>query len=211
MSDGGDGPLTAERILEASEDVLRRYGPAKATVVDVARELGVSHGSVYRHFPSKAALRDAVAESWLHEIAEPLAAIAEGGGSASKRLRAWLDALVASKQARAREDPELFATYVQIAGESREVITAHVEELVSQLARIISDGVERGELAARDPQAAARAVFDATSRFHNPANAPSWSDPRIEAEYEQVCGLVEAGLRPVRARGRSGGRRRSAA
>jgi AcrR family transcriptional regulator len=57
-----DGPLTAEQILEASEDVLRRFGPAKATVVDVARELGVSHGSVYRHFPSKAALRDAVAE-----------------------------------------------------------------------------------------------------------------------------------------------------
>ena len=49
--------LTFERILEAAEDVLRRQ-PAKATVVDVARALEVSHGSVYRHFPSKAALRD---------------------------------------------------------------------------------------------------------------------------------------------------------
>jgi AcrR family transcriptional regulator len=66
-----EAPLTAERILEASEDVLRRYGPAKANVIDVARELGVSHGSVYRHFPSKAALRDAVAERWLHSISEP--------------------------------------------------------------------------------------------------------------------------------------------
>ena len=59
--------LTAERILEAAEEVLRRYGPAKANVVDVARALGVSHGSVYRHFPSKAALRDAVTERWLAE------------------------------------------------------------------------------------------------------------------------------------------------
>lgn len=49
--------LTAERILETTEEVLRRYGPAKATVVDVARALGVSHGSVYRHFRTKAALR----------------------------------------------------------------------------------------------------------------------------------------------------------
>jgi hypothetical protein len=44
--------LTQERILEAAEEVLRRFGPAKANVVDVARALGVSHGSVYRHFPS---------------------------------------------------------------------------------------------------------------------------------------------------------------
>jgi AcrR family transcriptional regulator len=190
-----DGPLTAEQILEASEDVLRRYGPAKATVVDVARELGVSHGSVYRHFPSKAALRDAVAEGWLHQVSEPLAAIAEGKGAAPKRLRRWLDALVAAKQKRAREDPELFATYVQIAGESREVITAHVERLVGQLARIIADGVAEGEFAVDNPSAAARAVFDATARFHNPANAAAWSDPEIDSAYEQVRALVQAGLK----------------
>jgi AcrR family transcriptional regulator len=47
-------PLTAEQILEAAERVLRRYGPDKANVVDVARELDVSHGSVYRHSPSNA-------------------------------------------------------------------------------------------------------------------------------------------------------------
>lgn len=197
-----DGPLTAEQILEASEDVLRRYGPAKATVVDVARELGVSHGSVYRHFPSKAALRDAVAEGWLHQVSEPLAAIAEGKGAAPKRLRQWLDALVAAKRERAREDPELFATYVQIAGESREVITAHVEELVVQLARIIADGVAAGELTAADPEVAARAVFDATARFHNPANAAAWSDPAIDAEYAAVRSLVLSGLSRESARGR---------
>ena len=64
--------LTEERILDAAEDVLRRFGPAKATVVDVAKALGVSHGSVYRHFPTKVALRDAVARRWLARIAEPL-------------------------------------------------------------------------------------------------------------------------------------------
>ena len=42
-----DAVLTPERILAAAEDVLRRYGPGKATVVDVAQALGVSHGSVY--------------------------------------------------------------------------------------------------------------------------------------------------------------------
>ncbi len=32
-----DTPLTLDRIVSAAEDVLRRFGPAKATVVDVAR------------------------------------------------------------------------------------------------------------------------------------------------------------------------------
>ena len=72
--------LTPERILEVTEDVLRRYGLAKATVVDVARALDVSHGSVYRHFPSKASLREAVAKRWLDRIDAPLLAIAEGRG-----------------------------------------------------------------------------------------------------------------------------------
>jgi AcrR family transcriptional regulator len=189
-----DTPLTAERILQASEDVLRRYGPAKATVVDIARELEVSHGSVYRHFPSKAALRDAVAERWLAGVSEPLAEITNEDAPAPERLRRWLDLLVESKQSRARDDPELFATYVQIAGESREVITEHVNALVAQLARIVADGVEQGVFVAPDVSAAGRAVFDATARFHNPANAASWSDPGIATAYEQVVSLVLAGL-----------------
>src|SRR5215212_809998 len=96
--------LTPERILEVTEDVLRRYGLAKATVVDVARELGVSHGSVYRHFPSKAALRDAVVDRWLAEISIPLANVAAEEGPALERLRRWLDLLVESKHSRAREE-----------------------------------------------------------------------------------------------------------
>jgi AcrR family transcriptional regulator len=57
--------LDAETIMLVTEDVLRRYGPTKATVVDVARMLGVSHAAVYRHFPSEAALREAVTRRWL--------------------------------------------------------------------------------------------------------------------------------------------------
>ena len=70
-----DGPSPRDRILDAAEEVLRRYGPPKATVVDVARALDVSHGTIYRHFPSKPALRDAVAARWLPRVSSPLAAV----------------------------------------------------------------------------------------------------------------------------------------
>ncbi len=190
--------LTPERILEAAEDVLRRYGPAKANVVDVARALGVSHGSVYRHFPSKAALRDAVTERWLASISAPLAAVADEEGAAPERLQRWLDLLVHSKRRKALEEPELFATYVELAAGAREVVTAHVDTLVGQLRRIITDGIARGEFKIPDPSAAARAVFDATTRYHNPAHAAAWSEPDIDASYENVRALILAGFTPRR-------------
>jgi AcrR family transcriptional regulator len=186
--------LTAERILEAAEEALRRYGPAKANVVDVARALGVSHGSVYRHFPSKAALRDAVTERWLSEISKPLEAIAAGKGTAPQRLERWLDDLVQAKRRKALDDPELFATYIALAADAREVVKTHVETLVDQLARIVADGVADGAFAADDPRTAARAAFDATTRFHNPAHAAEWSDLQIDAAYEGVRALVLRGL-----------------
>jgi AcrR family transcriptional regulator len=188
--------LTSERILESAEDVLRRYGPAKATVVDVARALDVSHGSVYRHFPSKAALRDAVAERWLARISGPLEAVALEDGPAPDRLSRWLELLIASKRSRALEDPELFATYVPLVEDSREVVVAHVRTLTGQLARIIADGVERDEFPDVDPETSARAVFDATARFHNPAHASEWSDPGIDAAFEGVWWLLVAALGP---------------
>jgi AcrR family transcriptional regulator len=187
--------LTSERILQAAEDVLRRFGPAKATVVDVARTLEVSHGSVYRHFSSKAALRDAVAERWLARISEPLEVVARDDGSATERLRRWLELLIAAKRSRALEDPELFATYVQLVAESRTVVVAHVKTLTGQLAAIVADGVQRGEFADVDPAMAGRAVFDATARFHNPVHAAEWSDPGIDAAFEGVWSLVVAALR----------------
>jgi AcrR family transcriptional regulator len=186
--------LTPDRILEAAEEVLRRFGPSKATVVDVARALGVSHGSVYRHFSSKAALRDAVTERWLTRISAPLAELTAAEGPAPARLKRWLETLAMSKRKRALEDPELFAAYMALVAGSRDVVKVHVNILVDQLARIIMDGVARGELEAADPAATARAVFDATARFHNPVHAQEWSGPGIDLAFEEVCALILRGL-----------------
>ncbi|MEZ5833180.1 MAG: TetR family transcriptional regulator [Dongiaceae bacterium] len=195
MSDAAsDGVLTPERILEAAEDVLRRFGPSKTTVVDVARALGVSHGSVYRHFPSKAALRDAVTERWLRRISDPLEVVVRGKQAPPERLRAWLDALMAAKRRRCLDEAELFATYVGLTADARDVVKAHVDTLVDQIARIIADGMKSGAFSVKDARVAARSVFDATARFHNPAHAGEWSDPGIDAAFEGVWSLLRAAL-----------------
>jgi AcrR family transcriptional regulator len=189
-----DGPLTAEQILEAAEDALRRFGPGKATVVDVARALGVSHGSVYRHFPSKAALRGAVTGRWLARISGSLDVVADTSTPAPDRLHRWLRELIDAKRHRATEDPELFETYMILVVESADVTAAHVDELVAQLTRIVADGVARGELVSDDPAATGRAILDATGRFHNPTHRAEWSDPAIDEQFDAVWALLQRGL-----------------
>jgi hypothetical protein len=102
--------LTPERILEVTEDVLRRYGLAKATVVDVARALDVSHGSVYRHFPA----RPRCARRWPSDGStvsarpfEDRRSFRPGAGAAGE----WLRTMFSIKHKRLGDDPEMFATY----------------------------------------------------------------------------------------------------
>jgi AcrR family transcriptional regulator len=102
-----DVPLTLDKILSTAEDVIRRFGPAKATVVDVARALGVSHTAVHKHVGSKAELRDMVLGRWLEATMPPLRAVVAERGPAPKQLRKLIDALIAVKRRRAREDSEL--------------------------------------------------------------------------------------------------------
>jgi AcrR family transcriptional regulator len=186
--------VTVDRLLDAAEDALRRYGPAKTAVVDVARALGVSHGTVYRYFPSKAALRDAVLERWLGRMDPPLRAIATADGAAGPRLRAWLLELAERKQTRAREDPDLFAAYALMAEEARDVVARHLEGLLAQVTRIVADGMAAGEFAPGDARTTAGAVLDAMSCFHHPAHVARWNAPDRGDAFEAVWQLVWQGL-----------------
>jgi AcrR family transcriptional regulator len=191
--------LTPERILEVTEDVLRRFGLAKATVVDVARALDVSHGSVYRHFPSKASLREAVAKRWLDRVNAPLQKIAESAGPAPAKLERWLRAMIAIKHKKVADDPEMFATYLALAQEACKVVRAHKDGLVDQIAQILSEGVKQGAFQVTDTKATARALFEATARFHHPAHADEWRDPQLVARIDVLLALL---LRGVEARKR---------
>ena len=196
-----DTALNLDRILAAAEDVIRRFGPARATVVDVARALGVSHAAVYRHVATKAELRDLVVGRWVESTMPPLRAIAQQRGSAPKRLRHLFDTLIAIKRRRAADDPELFAAYRTLAADARSIVAAHVDELVTLAATVIRSGVKEGTFRTVDPVAAGRAVLVATSRFHHPAHAAEWVDPAIDTAYDDVWNLLMRGLCVAKRRG----------
>jgi len=186
--------LTRDAILASAEDVLRRYGPAKTSVVDIARALGVSHGTVYRHFESKAAIRDAVTERWLERVSAPLEQVIRAPRPAIDRLRDWLLVLTETKQQMATTDPEMFETLLALTTTSREVVAAHIDHLAEQLSRIIADGIADGEFAQGDPVVLGRAVLQATARFHHPLHAAEWADPRLADDFDAVYALLLRGL-----------------
>ena len=56
--------LSAERWAEAALDVIARDGVAAVAVEPLAKELGVTKGSFYWHFPNREALLEAALELW---------------------------------------------------------------------------------------------------------------------------------------------------
>lgn len=189
-----DSPLTLDRILDTAEDVIRRFGPTKATVVDVAKALGVSHTAVYRHVATKAELRDLVVARWAESSMATLEVVVARPGPAAQRLRDLFDALIAVKRHRATDDPELFAAFRALVADAQAVAAAHVAKLIELAAMIIRAGVADGSFRAVDPVATGRAILFATSRFHHPAHAPEWVDLNTDTTYNEVWQLLMQGL-----------------
>ena len=190
-----EAPLP-ERILDAAEAALRRYGVEKTNVVDIARALDMSHGNIYRHFPSKQALINAVVVRWLEALTRPLAAITDDPARpAAERLAAWFDAIRVIKRRKVRDDPELFRVHYEVVEHSHEVVEEHVRTMLGQIEKMIAEGVAAKEFARKlDIKVAAQAFLHATSPFHHPAMVMR-EPPLTEANARAVLALLLAGLR----------------
>ena len=86
---------------------------------------------------------------------------------------------------------ELFATFRVLAAEHSTVSAGHVGFLTAQVQAIIADG----DFAAGEPELTARAVLNATNRFHDPTHAAEWHSPQIEADSAAVVSFILDGLR----------------
>ena len=86
---------TRIRILQQATRLCARRGFARTRTIDVARAAGVSHGSVFVHFPSRADLMTAVVAEMAREITDALHALSTAGASVREVLTAHVECLAA--------------------------------------------------------------------------------------------------------------------
>ncbi|MEA1831513.1 TetR family transcriptional regulator [Methylobacterium durans] len=171
--DAATDPDTSDlrsRILTIAERLFRDMGYRKTTVADIAAALRMSPGNVYRFFPSKKALNEAVAERLLRQIEAELGRIvSESGVPARERLRQFLRTTQAMSAGQFTANRRMHDMVEVAMAESWEVIRAHIDRVEDLLAALVADGVHGGEFRVADPRAAARCVQTAIVRFCHPA------------------------------------------
>src|SRR5512133_4318158 len=89
-----DAQRNRERLIEAAREVFREQG-YDASLDEVARRAGVGPGTLYRHFPRRDDLLDAIMQSWVDRVNEAADKALTHEGSARDLLLGWLEAYVA--------------------------------------------------------------------------------------------------------------------
>jgi AcrR family transcriptional regulator len=133
-----DGLRNRERLIEAATHV---FGGTHASLEAVAREAGVGIGTLYRHFPTREALFEAVYRhevDHLGDLAEELA----GEHPPVEALRRWLHANV---QLTATKKGMVQALQLAAAGSS-ELRAYSFQRLTRALGLLLDRGVASGEL-----------------------------------------------------------------
>ena len=89
-----DAQRNRERLIEAAREVFREQG-YDASLDEVAKRAGVGAGTLYRHFPNRDALLDAVMQSWMERVTEATDKALAREGSDRDFLLGWFETYVA--------------------------------------------------------------------------------------------------------------------
>lgn len=149
---------TRNRILEVAEEHFRRVGYAKTAIADIAAALGMSPANIYRFFPSKGAINEAIARRLLEQSHVIARAIVAEDRPAADRLEALVLALHRYNTSQYVTERRLHDMVEVAMAENWPIVEAHLAEVISIFGALIADGVARGEFAPCDPRQAATLV-----------------------------------------------------
>lgn len=148
LSGRADARRNREQLLAAASTAFAAAdGPV--SLEGIARAAGVGIGTLYRHFPTRDALIEAVYRAELTEVSESATALLRRYRPA-EALRRWMNryaAFVATKQGMAESLRAILAAGVIEVGETRTGIVGAVEQL---LAAGVDDGSIRPGVRADD-------------------------------------------------------------
>jgi AcrR family transcriptional regulator len=145
-----DAQRNRDRIVEVAREVFRERG-YDASLDDIAKRAGVGPGTLYRHFPTREELIDAVMKDWADRVLADAEQITAAGLSPRETLRTWFQRFVANvgvyqgaarKVLAAVDDPSspIYRKCQVLAGANEQVI-AHVRDVGA-----LRDGVDGREV-----------------------------------------------------------------
>ena len=179
-----DALRNRERILEVAKGAFTQHG-ANASLDEIAKHAGVGAGTLYRHFPTRDALIEAVYRSEVEKLA------AAGHKFAAEKppieaLRGWMLLFVdyiAEKHIIAPALNTFVGGPSKLYESSRAQVTGAIEALVK---RAIKSGDVRKDL---EPFDLLRALIGVS----NVASAPDW-----QQSAKRLVDILILGSRPIR-------------
>ena len=179
-----DAQRNRERILDVAKQAFARHG-ANASLDDIAKQVGVGPGTLYRHFPTREELLQAVYRAELEKLAEAEQKLSQTMAP-TDALRAWLLLFVDAIEAKQLIAPALNT----LLGDPKKVFEASHEKMHQAIRALVRRGVERGEIRSDlDPVDLLRALVGVS----NVASAPDW-----QASARRLVDILIVGSRPVK-------------
>jgi AcrR family transcriptional regulator len=186
-----------DRILDAAERLLGRFGYRKMTVDDIAADAGIGKGTVYLSFPSKEEVVLSTVDRIVERVWAAMEEAASRDASAPDRLRAMLRARVL---VRFDAVAAYSASLNDLLGGIRAALLArrvkHFEREIDVLSRVIAIGQRKGEITAGVPRRIGRALVLATNSFLPYALSPEelGDARRVRREAGDVIDIVVDGI-----------------
>ena len=159
---------TRARIMDTADTLFRRLGYAKTAVADIASELGMSPANVYRFFPSKIAIVQAICQRCLGELEAKVWSVARSRGPASGRLERLVLEVLAYHKENLLTDQKVNDIVMVAMEESWDAILAHKEVQRTAIELILRDGIETGEFEPVDPRETSMLIMRSNVSFCHP-------------------------------------------
>ena len=159
---------TRARIMETAEALFRRLGFNKTAVADIAAELGMSPANVYRFFPSKNAIVEAICQRCLAEVEEQAWAIARAKGPAADKLERLFLGILKYHKENLLTETRVHDIVLVAMENSWGAIRTHKETMRTIVEVILRDGIAAGELETVDPRQVSEQFMRATVSFCHP-------------------------------------------
>lgn len=170
-----DHEATAEKLLEAAEQLIRERGPVSPSVTEIANACGMSQSNVYRFFPSKEALFEAFAERWFRELDDTMEEVVASDLPPREKLYQFFARRFAIKRARYEEDRDYFMACMMLGDEHHDVVMSHVDLADHYMATILAEAITDGEFPGM--------TIDSLMAPVNLMVAP-FCDPKLIPQYE---------------------------